>query len=625
MKKKISILLSAMTLLSAAACAPGASSASQTGDVSSGDDSSVSETLQNDTRGLDAIEYSVLNLMGTDAVGRKTQTADGQKAGTKTVGLFYSLWLGQHEYQQDDVYDVQALLATQEGTEALYSADSELSRRDQFHFCSQPLYGYYNMRDPWVVTRHIELLTLAGIDYLCFDATNAIIYPQAARVVLDTLLKYQKQGWKVPKAMFYTNSFSGTTATKIYNEYYQTETYDDIWWAPNGKPMLIGITRNNKNASDQTKYNPGYNDFITEEVEQFFDVKESQWPNGDINADAIPWMSWQYPQLIHENTKSVSVSVAQHSPNRISFSFKDPQSSRGYDYKTGVVHEDYQKGQNFQNEWDTVHAYGDEVENVLVTSWNEWMAIKTILADGSLQLVDVFNEEYSRDIEMTTGSYGDNFYMQLVQNVRKYKMTESVRYNMKRTNVDIHDKKTLVLWDYVQAKYKDFEGDAQARNYKAAAGDTVYVDNSNRNDIADIRVTHDNANVYFYVKTVDPVTPYNGTDKNWMNIFISTTEEANGFGDYNYVINRSPAGDGKTTVERSTGGYNWTAAGEAEYVVYDNVMLVSVPLSALGLTADAPAFSFKVSDNVTKYDDIMDYYVTGDSAPIGRLSFGYGK
>lgn len=202
MKKKISILLSAMTLLSAAACAPGASSASQTGDVSSGDDSSVSETLQNDTRGLDAIEYSVLNLMGTDAVGRKTQTADGQKAGTKTVGLFYSLWLGQHEYQQDDVYDVQALLATQEGTEALYSADSELSRRDQFHFCSQPLYGYYNMRDPWVVTRHIELLTLAGIDYLCFDATNAIIYPQAARVVLDTLLKYQSRAGKYRKRCF---------------------------------------------------------------------------------------------------------------------------------------------------------------------------------------------------------------------------------------------------------------------------------------------------------------------------------------------------------------------------------------------------------------------------------------
>ena len=57
----------------------------------------------------------------------------------KQVGLFYSLWLGQHQYQQTDIYDVQALLATSEGTEALYSADSELSRRDEFHFCGEPL------------------------------------------------------------------------------------------------------------------------------------------------------------------------------------------------------------------------------------------------------------------------------------------------------------------------------------------------------------------------------------------------------------------------------------------------------------------------------------------------------
>ena len=32
----------------------------------------------------------------------------------------------------------------------------------------------------------------------------------------------------------------------------------------------------------------------------------------------------------------------------------------------------------------------------------------------------------------------------------------------------------------------------------------------------------------------------------------------------------------------------------------------------------------KVADNVTHGDDIMDYYVSGDSAPIGRLSYEYG-
>ncbi|MCH5718991.1 hypothetical protein [Niabella hibiscisoli] len=52
-------------------------------------------------------------------------------------------------------------------------------------------------------------------------------------------------------------------------------------------------------------------------------------------------------------------------------------------------------------------------------------------------------------------------------------------------------------------------------------------------------------------------------------------------------------------------------------------MQVAVPLQAIGLTANQVALEFKVADHVTKYDDIMDYYITGDSAPIGRMNFAY--
>jgi hypothetical protein len=53
-------------------------------------------------------------------------------------------------------------------------------------------------------------------------------------------------------------------------------------------------------------------------------------------------------------------------------------------------------------------------------------------------------------------------------------------------------------------------------------------------------------------------------------------------------------------------------------------MQIKIPLSTLGLTADNCEIQFKVADNVAKFDDIMNYYVTGDSAPIGRLSYNYG-
>lgn len=49
------------------------------------------------------------------------------------------------------------------------------------------------------------------------------------------------------------------------------------------------------------------------------------------------------------------------------------------------------------------------------------------------------------------------------------------------------------------------------------------------------------------------------------------------------------------------------------------------------MTADNVSFSFKVADNVQFDMDkelnshILDYYISGDSAPIGRFGFAYNK
>ena len=111
-----------------------------------------------------------------------------------------------------------------------------------------------------------------------------------------------------------------------------------------------------------------------------------------------------------------------------------------------------------------------------------------------------------------------------------------------------------------------------------------------------------------------------------MNILISAGSDFSGrndFAGYNYLINRTP-GEGVTSVERSKGGWSWESVGQGEYRVYGNVMLVSVPLEALGLTSDACYIQFKVCDHVKNPGDIMSYYLYGDSAPIGRLSYAYG-
>lgn len=568
-----------------------------------------------DNRELSAFDYARYNLCGEDALGRTIERVNNLKTDkTRYVGLFYSIWIGQHQHQQSAIYDITELEKTPEGKEALASTtNNELSRVGEFHFWGEPLYGYYNSKDPFVLTRHIELLTNAGIDYLCIDATNNVVYYDATYQLFDLLLEFHKQGIKVPKVMFYTNSFSGQTVDKIYDRYYQTEKYRDIWFAPNGKPMIIGITRNNNNASDQTKYNPQFNSYISDEMMEFFDVKESEWPNGDHNDNSIPWMSWDYPQRIHDG--SIAVPVAQHSHSKIYVSSKDPECSRGYDNVTKEVKSDFDSGHSFQQMWDRAHN-SSEVDNVLVTSFNEWMAIK----QPDATFVDVYNHEYSRDIEMMKGGYNDNFYLQLVRNVRKFKFDSYVEYKKDKYTIDITNG-VSPIWDVVTTHYQDFEGDALNRNFEGAVKGLTYKQDSARNDIKLIKVAHDDENIYFYIECKEDITQYNGTDENYMNIFLKTNDTDPTFNGSNIIVNRKIV-DGKGSIEKCLGDYSFEKVGEADIAINGNIMQVKIPNKELNMTS-TNKFEFKVADNVTDYKDVMDYYVTGDVVPLGRMRYGY--
>ena len=107
-----------------------------------------------------------------------------------------------------------------------------------------------------------------------------------------------------------------------------------------------------------------------------------------------------------------------------------------------------------------------------------------------------------------------------------------------------------------------------------------------------------------------------------MNILISVDGE--GFAGYDYLINAQPNGN-TTSVSRFTGnGFEYTNTASADLRVNGNGMLVRVRLSDIGLSGNNVQFSFKVCDNVTSQGDIMDYYVSGDCAPLGRLNYTYG-
>ena len=527
-----------------------------------------------------------------------TSVSAGETGKKKDVGIFYFVWLGQHPGQQKGIYDISKLL--KEAPEDLWAAPegTPKSPAGQFHFWGEPLYGYYDSRDPWVVTRHVELLMNAGIDYLMFDTTNAVVYPESISVVLNVLKKFASQGFDVPKVAFYTNSASGRSVQMIYDNFVKSGEWDGLFYSPKGKPMVVGLTKKNKSSDQGT--NP---DYISDELQEIFDVRESQWPNAPYDENAFPWMSWDNPQRLHNGV--ISVSVSQHSVETVTFSDTTTCRGRGWDAKTHKeIKEDFRNGRNFRNQWQTVFDNIDKIDNVFVTGWNEWIALKLLNGKKEAIFVDLFNEEFSRDAEMMRGGYGDNFYMLLAENVRRYKGDCGVAAQKGKV-------------------FRDFEGDALVRDFKNFDGSGRYIDSSARNDIVEITVSESAAAVTFEVRTASDVIPYAQGDLNWMNILVRTDGSSDKAFEYDYVINRYPTVNGVTTVERICADGRKVLSGKATYSVSGDILRVTVPFEALGLEAGDVHFGFKVADNVADPDDIMEYYVSGDSAPIGRLSFDY--
>ena len=92
---------------------------------------------------------------------------------------------------------------------------------------------------------------------------------------------------------------------------------------------------------------------------------------------------------------------------------------------------------------------------------------------------------------------------------------------------------------------------------------------------------------------------------------------------YHFIINRSRSSK-LTAVERcaKNGEYSWDGIGEVEYSVQNNKINVKIPKMLLGISSEDFSIEFKWSDNMQDRD-VMDFYVNGDCAPMGRLNYTY--
>ena len=584
-----------------------------------------------DERGLSAAEYSVLNIVGTDDFGRVIAPVDGKVNSDRYVGMFFFLTLGQHA-NHTGIYDVN--LITYEGTynKAFTRFNTPITPVGSAHFWGEPVWGYYDSRDPWVMRKQIEMLTMAGVDFIVLDTSNNVLYENVTAVLFDLLLEYQAAGWDVPRVVYYLGKHDlGADISvfkQVYNIFYAKDTYKSLWFTPNdpGKPMIVAP--DNVIAAFRSSANAQEKGFA-----EFFDFRVTQWPiaapvNEPVYEYGAPWISFEYPQTSQEGW--INLSIAQH----VTVNMTDTKNSRGRGWhptqqvkgkwKGENDHENWRQNLNFQAQWNTVldmtpEQRAQDARFVFLTGWNEWVAEKIRQNDREYYTVDTFNAEYSRDIEPSRSSgMKDYAYFQTIMNIHNDNFAPAVHYEYPATTPDITTDDAA--WAGAPT-YRDFTGECADRNFKAMAGDLVYTDTTGRNDIDTIRILRDAEYLYFRIACVEDITAHNESDTGWMNLWLKTSNAKDDlFCGYEYVINRELNGS-KSAILNAKG----QSVGEADVNVLGKVMIVRVPLSAIGLDAHNYQIEFKVTDNVQNMEnDPLNLYSTGDAAPIGSLNFSYG-
>ena len=549
-------------------------------------------------------------LMAVDALGRPTpDTNSGAPVNreNRLVGMFYFLWLGEHGRHKP--YDISKIVA--EDPEIGHKPASPLwGGHGVYHHWGEPFYGYYYSNDEWVVRRHMKLLMQANVDFLFFDTTNAAIYRENAKLVMRILQEYHDEGWKIPQVMFYTNTASGLTVLDVYDSIYKPGYCPDTWFCLDGKPVIIAVKEE-----------------CTPECQEFFNIKMSQWPNEPDKLGGWPWMDFTHPQRVFANLDGVdeviNVSVAQHSGNiRFGDSVLYGETSNcGRAYHNGANDPEpdaWKKGYNFAEQFD--RAIETDPPIVLVTGWNEWIAgYWSGIPERPVMFVDAANYEYSRDIEMMRGGYFDNYFMQLVSYVRKYKGTDETPVYPAVKNTGVEWRKSF---DASPAIYDCFL-DGDMNRHAEGQGGVIYTNFTARNIMDKIGVMHDKDSITFTIRTKDMISDPLGAGS-WMKIFLNVK----GGESYQYVLNHHTRKDGTTTLGKIVGeGDDLTCVDVPDmllrYEVRGDVMRISVPRSVIGLDHDNFTLWFKVADSREKYRNVEDFYDKGDVAPLGRLNFVY--
>lgn len=549
------------------------------------------------------------------------ETGDLKK--DKFVGIFYFTWLGAHGHDRHASSMPDEGIFPKKISDTLSPYDISKILKDNpenpkygpelaFHHWAEPYFGYYLSNDEWVIAKHAQLLSDAGIDVIVFDVTNGLAYLPQVETICKVFSKLKDYGWNVPQIAFLTNTKHVSTTEKIYTDFYKKNNYKDLWFNWKGKPLMMG----NKEG-------------LSTEVQNFFNFRRSwAWTEGQEwfgdGQDKWPWID-HYPQNYgwHESKdipEQITVASAQHPVSNIGRSFHE-----GKQPSVDSIQPD--KGLFFAEQWK--RALNVDPEFVFITGWNEWVAMrfndnkakqimgKPLEKDESY-FVDQYNEEFSRDIEPMKGGFKDNYYYQMVDNIRKFKGTRALDFDSNYQNIAIDG--NFADWNAVQNTYFDHKGDIEKRNNAGWGRIASYTNISGRNDFVKSKIAETRDTIFFYIE-LDKNFPTTQWPEDFSLLIDSNVDSKTNWEGFNYRITKSKYTN-EVSIEKNNGDWNWTPVDNLKWVIKANKLEIAIPKNRIDLSK-TKELKFKWLDNVKSDGDIMKFYDQGDVAPNARFTYRY--
>ena len=623
-------------------------------------DSRGPETLRDSTGCVDLFPDT---WVATDALGRTMPGIDSvgpvKEDRQRVVGIFYITWHTQDHADAPGPYAADVTKVLQQDPSARLDAGHPLWTYGTYHW-GEPEAGYFLSQDEWVIRKDMSMLADAGVDVLVMDVTNAVRYWDEWEVTFSTMEKMRAEGNKTPDFLFWC--FNGPVVTVVqdlYERIYKPGRFSDLWFRWDGKPLLLYNAKPSVDANGS-----GYKtDDYSAEVKRFFTLRnmwwgyyewageryigtEDNWSFGYNMADPrILAMAPEELLSTHGGLREeAAVTPAQHpvamtdvpmgvgkswsrkggEPSLDEYDLPDsahvPWLGRTVEHPEGY-------GIYFQERWED--ALKADPRFLYLNDWNEWTAGKYQSGDGRTTkwlgrdnpffFVDQYNAEFNRTIQPMRGGYTDNYYMQMAQNIRRYKGVRPIPVNKGWRRITLDG--SFGDWKEVKVEYRDTRGDVVHRDAKGYGG-LRYTDDSGRNDILVSKVAVGRDRLFFYVRTAEDMTP--STDPGWMLLLIDADKDSGtGWFGYDFLVGGEGSRGRIAEVLRYEDG-RWTAAGSAERAVNGSEMEISLPRALLGLSGtESLAFDFKWSDNPGPLEDPISVCLHGDTAPNRRFNYRF--